>query len=65
MIGIYFVITLHLLVQRVFINTDSNLTALSNQIKTNLKKCFLWIVHFLLPLQYSLAFIDISTLNVK
>ena len=26
---------------------------------------FLCIVHFVLPLQYSLAFIDISTLNVK
>ena len=26
---------------------------------------FLWIVHFVLPLQYSLAFIDISTLNVR
>ena len=25
---------------------------------------FLWIVHFVLPLQYSLSFIDISTLNV-
>jgi hypothetical protein len=25
----------------------------------------LWIVHLLLPLQYSLLFIDISTLNVK
>ena len=26
---------------------------------------FLWIVHFVLPLQYSLSFIDISTLNVR
>ena len=26
---------------------------------------FLWIVHFVLSLQYSLSFIDISTLNVK
>ena len=26
---------------------------------------FLWIVHFVLPLQYSLSFIDISILNVK
>ena len=26
---------------------------------------FRWIVHFVLPLQYSLSFIDISTLNVK
>ena len=26
---------------------------------------FLWIVHFVFPLQYSLSFIDISTLNVK
>ena len=26
---------------------------------------FLWIVHFVLPLQYSLSFIDINTLNVK
>ena len=26
---------------------------------------FLWIVQFVLPLQYSLSFIDISTLNVK
>jgi hypothetical protein len=30
---------LHLWVQSVFINIDSNLTALFNQIKTNLKKC--------------------------
>jgi hypothetical protein len=26
---------------------------------------FLWMVHCVLPLQYSLSFIDISTLNVK
>ena len=26
---------------------------------------FLWIVHFLLPLQYSPSFIDFSTLNVR
>jgi hypothetical protein len=26
---------------------------------------FLWIVHFVLPLQYSLSFIDFNTLNVK
>ena len=26
---------------------------------------FLWIVHFVLPLQYSLSYIDINTLNVK
>jgi hypothetical protein len=34
-----FVKALHLRVQSVFINIDSNLTALFNQIKTNLKKC--------------------------
>ena len=34
-----FVKALHLWVQSVFINIDSNLTALFNQIKTNLKKC--------------------------
>jgi hypothetical protein len=31
--------TLHLWVQRVFIIIDRNLTALFNQIKTNLNKC--------------------------
>jgi hypothetical protein len=31
----------------------------------NLRCQFLWIVHVGLPLQYSLSFIDISTLNVK
>jgi hypothetical protein len=38
MIGKSFVNALHQLIQSVFINIDSNLTALFNQIKTNLKK---------------------------
>jgi hypothetical protein len=38
MTGKSFVKALHLWVQGVFINIDSNLTALFNQIKTNLKK---------------------------
>ena len=37
--GKSFVKALHLNVQSVFINIDSNLTALFNQIKTNLEKC--------------------------
>ena len=37
--GKSFVKALHLCVQSVFINIDRNLTALFNQIKTNLKKC--------------------------
>jgi hypothetical protein len=37
--GKSFVKALHLWVQSVFINIDRNLTALFNQIKTNLKKC--------------------------
>jgi hypothetical protein len=37
MTGKSFVKALHLRVQSVFINIDSNLTALFNQIKTNLK----------------------------
>jgi hypothetical protein len=39
MTGKSFVKALHLWVQSVFINIDSNLTALFNQIKTNLEKC--------------------------
>ena len=39
MTGKSFVRALHLWVQSVFINIDRNLTALFNQIKTNLKKC--------------------------
>jgi hypothetical protein len=39
MTGKSFVKALHLWVQSVFINIDGNLTALFNQIKTNLKKC--------------------------
>jgi galactose mutarotase-like enzyme len=39
MAGKSFEKALHLWVQSVFINIDSNLTALFNQIKTNLKKC--------------------------
>jgi hypothetical protein len=39
MTGKSFVKALHLWVQSVFINIDRNLTALFNQIKTNLKKC--------------------------
>ena len=39
MTGKSFVKTLHLWIQSVCINIDSNLTALFNQIKTNLKKC--------------------------
>jgi hypothetical protein len=39
MTGKYFVNALCLWVQSVFINIDRNLTALINQIKTNLKKC--------------------------
>ena len=39
MTGKSFVKALHLWVQRIFINIDNNLTALCNQIKTNLNKC--------------------------
>jgi hypothetical protein len=39
MTGKSFVKALHLWVHSVFINIDRNLTALFNQIKTNLKKC--------------------------
>ena len=39
MTGKYFVNALCLWIQTVFINIDRNLTALINQIKTNLKKC--------------------------
>ena len=39
MTGKYFVNALCLFVQSVFINIDRNLTAVFNQIKTNLRKC--------------------------
>ena len=39
MTGTCFVKALHIWVQSVFINIDRNLTALLNQIKTNLNKC--------------------------
>ena len=39
MTGKFVVKALHLRVQSVFINIEGNLTALFNQIKTNLKKC--------------------------
>ena len=39
MTGKSFVKAIYLWVQSVFINIDRNLTALINQIKTNLKKC--------------------------
>jgi hypothetical protein len=34
-------------------------------LSVDLRCQFLWIVHLALPLQYSLSFFDISTLNVK
>jgi hypothetical protein len=39
MTGYFLVKALHLWVESVFINIDGNLTALVNQIKTNLNKC--------------------------